>query len=167
MSEKLQVIYEKIDDLTPYKNNARKHEPKDIETIKNSIKTFGFNDPIGIWSDKKIIVEGHGRLMAAKELGLEEVPCIRLDHLTDEQRRAYALAHNQTAEMSEWDFEKLEIEFEGLADFDLEDFGFEVDFDEKDEDTEIIEDEVPEEVETRCKLGDIWQMGGAQAYMWR
>ena len=160
MSEKLQVIYEKIDDLTPYKNNARKHEPKDIETIKNSIKTFGFNDPIGIWSDKKIIVEGHGRLMAAKELGLEEVPCIRLDHLTDEQRRAYALAHNKTAEMSEWDFEKLEIEFEGLADFDLEDFGFEVDLDEKDEDTEIIEDEVPEEVETRCKLGDVWQLGG-------
>lgn len=73
---------------------------------------------------KNIIVEGHGRLIAAKELGYEKVPCIRLDHLTDEQRRAYGLAHNKTAELSTWDFGKLEAELMDLSDFGMSDFGF-------------------------------------------
>lgn len=83
-------------------------------------------DPIGIWSDKNIIVEGHGRLLALKKLGFTEAPCIRLDHLTDEQRKAYALAHNKTAEMSEWDFDKLNEELAELRDmdFDMLAFGF-------------------------------------------
>ena len=90
-----------VDALHPYERNARKHAEKDVTAIIASIEEFGFNDPIGIWGADNLIVEGHGRLSAAKQLGMKTVPCIRLDHLTDEQRRAYALAHNKTAELSE------------------------------------------------------------------
>lgn len=124
----LQIVYLKPEELRPYENNARKHAPEDVEAIKASIRELGgFNDPIGIWGPDNIIVEGHGRLIAAKEMGLERVPCIRLDHLTDEQRRAYALAHNKTAELSEWDFAgKLEEELAAMeiAGFDMAAFGF-------------------------------------------
>lgn len=127
-----------VDDLVPYENNARKHGEEDVEAIVNSIKRFGFVDPIGIWKEN-IIVEGHGRLEAAKKLGMKEVPVIHLDHLTDEERRAYALAHNKTAELSGWDFEKLDLELEDL-DFDMSEFGFEIGEVEWDEGTESIDD---------------------------
>lgn len=128
----LEIVYLPPGDLTPYENNARKHAPHDVDAIIASIEKFGFSDPIGIWSDKNIIVEGHGRQIAALQMGLSEVPCIRLDHMTDEQRRAYALAHNKTAELSEWDFGKLEEELAHLQidgidmtkfDFDLSGIG--------------------------------------------
>lgn len=108
--EKLQIVYLPPGSLTPYEGNARKHSPEDIEAIKKSILEDHFNDPIGIWGDQNIIIEGHGRQIAALELGLEEVPCIRLDHLSDKQRREYAIRHNRTAELSAWDFSKLEEE---------------------------------------------------------
>lgn len=108
--EKLQIVYLPPGSLTPYEGNARKHSPEDIEAIKKSILEDRFNDPIGIWGDQNIIIEGHGRQIAALELGLEEVPCIRLDHLSDKQRREYAIRHNRTAELSAWDFSKLEEE---------------------------------------------------------
>lgn len=120
----LKIEYIPVQELTPYEKNARKHTPYDVGKIKASIEKFGFDDPIGIWGKKNIIVEGHGRLAAAKELGYDRVPCIRLDHLTDEQRRAYALAHNKTAELSTWDFGKLEAELMDLSDFGMSDFGF-------------------------------------------
>lgn len=107
---KIELVYLPIESLTPYEKNARKHQKADIDVIKKSIEEFGFNDPIGIWSDKNIIIEGHGRLLALKELGWKTVPCIRLDHLTDEQRKAYALAHNRSAELSTWDFDTLDEE---------------------------------------------------------
>lgn len=110
----LKIIYISPDELTPYEGNARKHAPEDIDQIKASIEADGFLDPIGIWGDQNIIVEGHGRQIAAKELGLESVPCIRLDHLTDTQRRDYAIRHNRTAELSGWDFGKLEEEIARL-----------------------------------------------------
>lgn len=114
-----------VDELKPYEKNTRKHEDKDIESIKESIKQFGFNDPIGIWGKKNLIVEGHGRLLAAKALGMTEVPCIRLDHLTEDQRKAYAIAHNKTAEQSLWDNDILGEELKGLIDkFDMTNFGF-------------------------------------------
>ena len=124
---KLQIEYLQISDLRPYENNARKHEQADIKAIENSINQFGMCDPIGIWGNQNIIVEGHGRLLALQSLGFSSAPCIRLDHLTDEQRRAYALAHNKTAELSEWDFEKLESELNALndLDIDMQQFGFE------------------------------------------
>lgn len=161
----MNIVEKNIDEIIPYINNPRVNDNA-VDKVAASIKAFGFKVPCVISSDN-VIVTGHTRIKAAKKLGMETVPCIIADDLTDDQIKAFRLVDNKVAEFSEWDFEKLEIEFEGLADFDLEDFGFQVDFDEKDEDTEIIEDEVPEEVETRCKLGDVWQLGGAQAYMWR
>lgn len=110
----LRIVYLKPDDLTPYERNTRRHAPADIEQIKESIQRDGFNDPIGIWGDRNIVVEGHGRLIAAKEMHLERVPCIRLDHMTDAQRREYAIRHNRTQELSGWDFDKLEQEIAAL-----------------------------------------------------
>lgn len=120
----LKIEYIALSDLKPYEKNARVHSEADVNTIKNSIEHFGMCDPIGIWSDKNIVVEGHGRLLALKALGHKQAPCIRLDHLTDEQRRAYALAHNKTAEMSKWDFDLVEAEIAELPDFVMSDFGF-------------------------------------------
>lgn len=120
----MEIVNLPLNKLTNYKNNARKHTDEDVNTIINSIKEFGFNDPIGIWSDKNIIVEGHGRALAAKKLKMEEVPCIRLDHLTDEQRKAYALAHNKTAEMSDWNYDLLTSELQGISEIDMKEFGF-------------------------------------------
>lgn len=130
MSEKkmnLKIEYLPVDVLKPYSKNARKHSEKDIQAICNSIEEFQFLDPIGIWSDQNIIVEGHGRLLAAKRLGMETVPCIRLDHLTDEQRKAYALAHNKTAELSKWFDELLQAELTDIENIDMELFGFDLD----------------------------------------
>lgn len=147
-----------VKDLKPYENNARRHQAADVSAIMASIQEFGFNDPIGIWSDDNIVVEGHGRLVAAKKLGMTKVPCIRLDDLTDEQRRAYALAHNKTAELSEWDIDLLDIELGDITDIDMTAFGFDLSDDEP-EPAEISEDEPPEDVETRCKVGNIWTLG--------
>ena len=152
----LKIEYIDINKIRPYEHNARKHTDIDLSTIVASIKEFGFSDPIGIWKDT--IVEGHGRLEAAKKLGMEEVPCIRLDHLSDEQRRAYALAHNKTAEMSEWDFDLLDSELDEILDIDMSEFGFELD--EEEEAQEIEEDEVPEiPEEPKAKVGDLWILG--------
>ena len=130
---KLQIVYLPPGDLKPYEMNARKHAPDDIEAIKKSILEDGFNDPIGIWGEDNVIVEGHGRQIAAMELHLDKVPVIRLDHMTDDQRRDYAIRHNRTAELSEWDNEtlmeeiaRLEIEghdFTGLK-FELDNMDF-------------------------------------------
>ena len=110
----LEIVYLDPHDLTPYENNARKHTPEDIEQIKASIEADGFNDPLGIWGENNLIVEGHGRQIAALEMGLDKVPCIRLDHMTETQRRDYAIRHNRTAELSGWDFAKLEEEIAAL-----------------------------------------------------
>ena len=124
--EELKIIYLSPDELTPYENNTRKHTPEDIDSIKKSILDTGFNDPIGVWGEQNLIVEGHGRQIAAKELHLEKVPCIRLDHLTDEQRREYAIRHNRSAELSAWDFEALEEELArlNLDGIDMDDLNF-------------------------------------------
>ena len=124
----LKIVYLSPDELTPYARNTRMHTPTDIEQIKTSILRVGFDDPIGIWGEKNIVVEGHGRLIAAKELHLDKVPCVRLDHLTDTQRRDYAIRHNRTQELSSWDFDKLEEEIAALmiAGADLSDMKFAV-----------------------------------------
>lgn len=153
----LQIEYHDPNELKPYDNNAREHNQEDIDAIRASIQEFGFNDPIGIWSDENLIVEGHGRQLAAIAEGLTEVPCIRLDHLTDEQRRAYALAHNKTAELSQWDFMNLDMELAGIEEIDMTAFGF---MPVQELEPEVVEDEVPEEVETKCKVGDLWKLGG-------
>lgn len=123
----MEIINYDIEDLKPYEKNARLHGNQDVEAIASSITEFGFNDPVGIWGDDNIIVEGHGRVLAAKRLGLKTVPCIRLDHLNDEQRRAYALAHNRTAELSEWDEIIKDLELSDIT-IDMEQFGFDFSF---------------------------------------
>ncbi len=153
----LKIEYISVDELKPYERNTRKHAKKDVDNIAKSIEKYGFNDAIGIWKDN-IIIEGHGRLLAAKQLGMDKVPCVRLDHLTDKERREYAIAHNATAELSEWD----DILADELSDLDLTDFDFDFGIEEEEEETDIIEDEAPEvdeENEPICKLGDIWQLG--------
>ena len=135
----LKIVMIPVDKLTPYANNTRKHTQKDIDQIRESIKADGFNDPIGVWGKKNIVVEGHGRLMAAKEMGMTEVPCIRLDHLTDEQRKEYAIRHNRSAEFSTWDFQMLaeeitELEAEGM---DLSGLEFRLD---REEETPMVLD---------------------------
>ena len=155
----LKIEYITVDKLKPYEKNTRKHETKDVDNIAKSIKKYGMCDAIGIWGDENIIVEGHGRLMACKKLGIDKVPCVRLDHLTDEERREYAITHNATAELSVWDKDFLTEE---LGELDLSDFDFDFDIDIDEEETEIIEDESPEvdeENEPITKLGDIWQLG--------
>ena len=146
-----------INSISPYERNARAHGKDDVKAIKKSIEEFGFNDPIGVWNNQ--IVEGHGRLLAAKELGMEQVPIIRLDELTDEQRKAYALAHNKTAELSDWDFDMLAAELQDLNDIDMSAFGFDIDkFVE--EQSEIVEDEAPEPPkEPKSKVGEVWALG--------
>lgn len=151
--EELRIEYLPVDALKPYERNARKHGEADIEAIVRSIEEFSFLDPIGIWGKDNIIVEGHGRLEAAKQLAMETVPVIRLDHLTDEQRRAYALAHNKTAELSGWDFAALEEELNELdAEFDMADFGFASMFDGDDFVPENLDADEPEENKTVVRL---------------
>ena len=146
--ENLRIEYIALKDLKPYEKNARKHDKEDVATIEASIRDYGMCDPIGIWSDKNIIVEGHGRLQALKNMGYTEAPCIRLDHLTDEQRRGYAIAHNKTAENSEWDYELLDEEMAALPDFDFEDFGFEFDYETETEEPEELEEKRNERART-------------------
>ena len=155
----LKIEYLPVKALKPYDKNTRKHQKLDVDNIARSIEKYGMNDAIGIWGDENIIVEGHGRLMACKKLGIKEVPCVRLDHLTDEQRREYAIAHNATAELSVWDLDILPDE---LAELDLSDFDFDFGLPEEKTETEVVEDEVPEvdeDAEPISKLGDIWQLG--------
>lgn len=121
--ERLKIEYLPIDDLKPYDRNAKEHPQEQIDQIIESIRQFGMNDPIGIWSDDNLIVEGHGRLLALQQMGETMVPTIRLDHMTDEQRRAYTLVHNKTTMNSGFNIEVLNAELEDL-DIDMEEFGF-------------------------------------------
>ena len=125
-SEELKIEILRTDAITPYKFNAKKHPKEQVEQIKKSIQEFGFNDPIAVWGEDNLIVEGHGRLLAAKELGLSEVPVIRLDRLSDEQRRAYTLAHNQLTMNSDFDLEALAVELSSIQEIDMSDFGFDL-----------------------------------------
>lgn len=160
----LKIEYVPIETLTPYEKNARKHLDFDIDVIAKSIEEFGMNDPIGVWGDKNIIIEGHGRLLALKKLGYKEVPIIHLDHLNDEQRKAYALAHNRSAELSSWDDDVLFAELDALEhDFDLESLGFGEFLKIEEEEVEPHDDEFDVDQflkETAVsKLGDIYVLG--------
>lgn len=115
------------DELTPYARNAKIHTSEQVDQIAKSIEEFGFNDPIGVWDNPDgglEIVEGHGRVLAAKKIGLEYVPVIRLDHLSDEQRRAYTHIHNQLTLNSDFDYNTLLDDINDLPEFDFGEYGF-------------------------------------------
>lgn len=160
--EELKIVYLSPDALTPYERNAKIHPDAQVEHIANSIREFGFRQPIVADRDGVVVI-GHGRLMAAKKLGLESVPVTYADDLTDEQIKALRLADNKTNE-SGWDFAALEEELNELeAEFDMSDFGFDISQEiggglstgtaEEDD----YEPDVPEE--PRTKPGDIYILG--------
>ena len=153
----MEIIKIPLEQLTPDPYNAKDHPQWQIDQIKNSIEQFGNLDPIGVWGDDNLIVEGHGRYEALKDLGYHEAECIRLDWLTEEGRKAYALAHNKLTMNSGFIPDALDMTLAAIGEIDMSQFGFEIP--EEEEPTEITEDEIPEEAETRCKLGDIWQLG--------
>lgn len=141
--ERLKIEYLPIDGLKPYDRNAKEHPQEQIDQIIESIRQFGMNDPIGIWSDENLIVEGHGRLLALQQMGETMVPTIRLDHMNDEQRRAYTLAHNKTTMNSGFNIELLNAELEDL-DIDMTEFGFSMEEIEQDEFEPINDEELPQ-----------------------
>ena len=155
----MEITYKKPDELTPYENNTKVHPPEQVDRIAESIKRFGWQQPIVVDRDNVVII-GHGRLMAAKQLMLDSVPVVYADNLTEEEAQALRLADNKTNE-SPWDFQKLEEELAALdiAGIDMSKFGFEVGEDFIDH-TEITEDETPElPEEPKAKRGEIYRLG--------
>lgn len=157
----MNIIVKKVSEIFPYENNTKKHDKKQIDNVAESIKQYGFVQPVVIDKDGVIVI-GHCRVLAAKKLKMKEVPCVCVDDLTPEQVNALRIVDNKTNE-SEWDFDLLTEEF---AQVDLSDFDFDFDLDlnlsEDEEQKDIIEDEAPEvdeESEPITKFGDIWQLG--------
>lgn len=124
----LNVEYIQTDKLVPFARNSRTHSPDQVQQIVASIKEFGFTNPVLI-DGKNEIIAGHGRVMAANESGLKQVPCIMLDHLTDVQKRAYVIADNKLAENAGWDDVMLKAELQDIQaiEFDLSLTGFDAD----------------------------------------
>lgn len=162
----LEIEYLPIGDLLPYARNARTHSETQIAKLASSIREFGFNNPILLDSANGIIA-GHGRLLAAQKLGLTEVPCVRLEHLTDNQKRAYILADNRLALDAGWDQNMLALELQ-----DLKSAGFDVDltgFDGKELNDLLTRDPAAGETDADAipavpatsisQLGDVWQCG--------
>lgn len=131
----MNVVEKRIGDIKPYEKNPRKNDGA-VDAVANSIQEFGFKVPIVIDKDG-VIVCGHTRYKAAKKLGLEKVPCVIADDLTEEQIKAYRLADNKVSELAEWDIDLLGEELDGIFDIDMSDFGFDL----SDEKTEPINDE--------------------------
>lgn len=156
----MQVKEIAIAKLVPYERNPRNNDGA-VDSVANSIRTFGFKVPLVI-DKNNIVVCGHTRLKAAKKLGMEKVPCIIADDLSDEQIQAFRLADNKVAELATWDLELLAYEMDEikLNDIDMTDFGFE-DMESIELDTEVEEDEyeVPEDLPPRCQRGEIYQLG--------
>lgn len=153
----MNIVLKKIDDIIPYERNTKKHDETQITNVAESIKKYGFVQPIVIDKDNVVVI-GHCRLLGAQRLGMEEVPCVCVDSLTPEQVNALRIVDNKTNE-SPWDFDFLADE---LAEVDLSDFDFDFGIEDEEEETEIVEDEVPEvdkDAEPITKLGDIWQLG--------
>jgi DNA modification methylase len=164
----LKIEHRAPSELRPYDRNARTHSPKQVAEIASSIKAFGFNNPVLI--DKAgTIIAGHGRVEAAKKLGLDTVPCLRLEHLSDAQKRAYILADNKLAEKAGWDREILRIELQHLTtldlDFDVTITGFEMaeidvllgEAEAKPDAADVVPP--PADGPAVTRLGDLWQIG--------
>lgn len=121
--QELNIVYKDIKELKPYKKNAKKHPKEQVERIANSIKEFGFTQPV-IVDKNNCVVAGHGRILGAKKAGLKQVPTVMLEELTEEQIKAYRLVDNKLNE-SEWEYNLLDDELENLTeDIDMDLFGF-------------------------------------------
>ncbi|MCP4599231.1 MAG: site-specific DNA-methyltransferase [Proteobacteria bacterium] len=162
----LKVEMTLISELVPYTANPKLHTDKQIQQIMASIDAFGFNDPLGVDEESRTIIEGHGRYEAAKRLGLEEVPVIFLGHLSEPQRRAYAIAHNKLTMNTGFDLALLKFELADLQipDFDLELTGFDLDdiaaiLGDGEKEGNTPEDQIPEAPESITKEGDLWILG--------
>ena len=166
MTKQHKYIVRSVLELIPYANNSRTHSDEQINQVASSIKEFGFTNPVLI-DEQGGIIAGHGRVMAAKKLGLTEVPCVELVGLTEAQKKAYVIADNQLALNSGWDLDMLKLEVDSLQEvgFDIDLLGFDEDFIDglfPSEEVEGLTDEdaVPEPPETPVSvLGDIWQLG--------
>ena len=153
----MQIIQKKLADIVPYANNTKKHDETQIKNVAESIKKYGWVQPIVIDNDGTIVI-GHCRALAAEKLGIEEVPCVVVSDLTEDEINALRIVDNKTNE-SPWDFDLLSAE---LPEIDLSDFEFDFGIEDEEEETEIVEDEAPEvdeDAEPITKLGDIWQLG--------
>jgi site-specific DNA-methyltransferase (adenine-specific) len=146
-----------IDDLDLDPRNARKHDAKNLKAIADSLDLFGQRKPIVVWG--KTVVAGNGTMAAARSLGWKEITIARVpDDWSADQVKAYALADNRSAELAVWDEQVLASQLLELqeAEFDIELLGFELPVDEL---SEVVEDELPEQVEPKSKLGDVWKLG--------
>lgn len=152
----MNILQIPIEEVTPYTNNPRRNDTA-VNSVAESIKEFGFKVPI-IIDKNNVIVAGHTRVKAAKKLGLESVPCIMADDLSEEQVNAFRLADNKVAEAAEWDFDKLEEELNNIS-IDMSVFGFESLIEELE--PEVVEDDYSESLpaEPKAKTGDIYQLG--------
>ena len=154
----MDIVNIKVADIKPYPKNTKKHPAEQISNIAKSIEKYGFIQPIVLDKNNEIVI-GHGRILASKKLKMQEVPCVYAENLSEEDIKALRIIDNKLNE-SEWDADFLKEE---LADIDLSDFDLDFDDvlaeDETEEKSEIVEDEAPEEVETRAKLGDLWKLG--------
>lgn len=157
----MKTVKIKIEDLKADERNAKIHTDEQIETIINSIKQFGMNDPVAVWGEDNLLVEGHGRVLALTKMGIEKVDAIRLDHLTDEQRQAYAIAHNATNMLTGFDEKILQETMAELEGFDFGSLGVQAAELEAGAEKEAEEDdyEIDEEIEHRVKSGELWQLG--------
>lgn len=139
-----------IKKIKEYENNAKLHPAEQIEQIKKSIQEFGNNDPIAI-DENNVIIEGHGRYIALKELGYKEVEVIRLNHLTDEQKKAYMLVHNKLTMNTDFNIELLSEELSDILDIDMCEFGFNLDIEEL-EPTELEREEKAKDEKFTVKI---------------
>lgn len=151
----MEITKIKLKDIKPYEGNAKKHPAEQIRQIEESIREFGNNDPIAV-DEGNVIIEGHGRYIALRNLGYEEAECIVLKGLTEEQKNAYRLVHNQLTMNSGWDMETLAKELSEIT-MDMTRFDFEIP--ELDDIDAVTEDEVPAERETDIKEGDMFRLG--------
>lgn len=154
----MEIIKVNIDDVYEYENNAKLHPQEQIEQIKKSIKEFGNNDPIAI-DENNVIIEGHGRFKALKELGFREVECIKLNHMSEEQKKAYILVHNKLTMNSDFDYELLDSEMSEILSIDMKDYGFNMfepitDIDESD----LDDDREKTEVNVTLRFKDFSEM---------
>ena len=147
----------RIGDLKPYEKNAKTHPKKQVDLLAENITRFGFTTPVLVDKDNNVIA-GHGRLLALKQLGKTEVPCVRMDGLTDDEVKALRLADNKIAELGEWDMDLAIEELKGLDEDLLDLTGFDSDLiiepDEKDDEVPDVPDEPV------SKLGDLYELGG-------